>query len=76
MKQTGTELRGRIVLDGVDGTTYPAGTVQEIDTSLTSLSRRPDHPDIDRLLDARLLIAGLTCPPPVDGPRMSRTPVR
>lgn len=62
MKRNGTELRGRIVLDGVYGTTYPVGTVQEIDTNLKDLSRRPGHPDIDRLLDARLLVAALACP--------------
>jgi hypothetical protein len=51
-----------IVLDGADGVTYDVGTVQEIDASLETLSRRPGHPDIDRLLDARLLVGTLDSP--------------
>lgn len=48
-----------LVLDGVHGSTYNVNTVDSIDANLESMRHRPDHPDIDRLLDARLHVAVL-----------------
>lgn len=45
------------VLDGAFGTVYNVDTVESIDANLEGL--RPDHPDVDRLLDARKLIGPL-----------------
>ncbi|WP_405747896.1 hypothetical protein [Streptomyces canus] len=46
-------LNGKLVMDGVYGVTYNVDTVESIDGNLDSMRARPDHPDIDRLLDAR-----------------------
>lgn len=46
-------LNGKLVMDGVYGVTYNVDTVESIDANLDSMRARPDHPDIDRLLDAR-----------------------
>jgi hypothetical protein len=46
-------LDGMLVMDGVYGVTYNVDTVESIDGNLDSMRARPDHPDIDRLLDAR-----------------------
>ena len=46
-------LNGKLVMDGVYGVTYSVDTVESIDANLDSMRARPDHPDIDRLLDAR-----------------------
>lgn len=49
---------GHTVVQGVYGTTYNANTVDQIDANLDSIRHgQPDHPDIDRLLDARRLIS-------------------
>jgi hypothetical protein len=48
-----------LVLDGAYGSTYNVDTVDSIDANLECLRYRPDHPDIDRLLDARLHVAVL-----------------
>lgn len=42
------------VLDGTFGVVYKVDTVDLIDANLADL--RPDHPDVDRLLDARKMI--------------------
>lgn len=58
-----------LVLDGAYGSTYVVDTVEKIDANLESLHYRPAHPDIDRLLDARLHVAVLNCLfPPEDRP--------
>lgn len=46
-------LNGGLVMDGAYGVTYNVDTVESIDANLDSMRHRPDHPDIDRLLDAR-----------------------
>jgi hypothetical protein len=49
---------GRLLVDGAYGVTYNADTVDVIDANLEDISKRgPDHPDIDRLLDARRLVS-------------------
>lgn len=48
-----------LVLDGACGSTYNVDTVDSIDANLECLCYRPGHPDIDRLLDARLHVAVL-----------------
>ncbi|MFD4596685.1 hypothetical protein ACFWPQ_01505 [Streptomyces sp. NPDC058464] len=48
-----------LVLDGVYGTVYRIDTVDEIDANLDSMRFHPDHPDIDRLLDARRIVSVL-----------------
>ncbi|MFI2620420.1 hypothetical protein [Streptomyces sp. NPDC018584] len=48
-----------LVLDGTYGSTYNVDTINSIDANLESLRYRPDHPDINRLLDARLHVAVL-----------------
>lgn len=71
--------KNRIVV-GVYDVHYRANTVYEIDSNLADL--RVDHPDVDRLLDARSAVAGanaiapaacshapdLPCPPEPDEP--------
>ncbi|WP_309032777.1 hypothetical protein [Streptomyces alfalfae] len=53
------DWRDQVVIDGTaEGTTYAAGTIEAIDASLAMLAGEPGHPDVDRLLDARLLLAG------------------
>ncbi|MFG2970904.1 hypothetical protein ACGFZS_47310 [Streptomyces sp. NPDC048288] len=49
----------QIVIDGAHGSTYAVGTVEQIDANLESLRHHRGHPDIDRLLDARLLVGSL-----------------
>lgn len=44
-------------VEGVYGTHYRAVTVYDIDANLEGL--RGDHPDVDRLLDARRLVAAV-----------------
>lgn len=63
--------QGRVlVMDGVYGSTYVVDTVDSIDANLESLRHHPDHPDIDRLLDARLIVGALNSfAPPVSAPR-------
>ena len=46
-----------LIVEGVHGTHYRANTVYEIDANLESI--RSDHPDVDRLLDARRLVSTL-----------------
>lgn len=46
-------IDGRMVLDGAFGVVYNINSLYEIDGNLSDLRWRPDHPDIDRLLDAR-----------------------
>lgn len=48
-----------LVMDGVYATTYRVDTVDEIDANLDCLRYRPDHPDIDLLLDARRIVGTL-----------------
>jgi hypothetical protein len=48
-----------LVLDGAYGSTYNVDTVDSIDANLESLRYRPHHPDVDRLLDARLHVSVL-----------------
>ncbi|MFD0405537.1 hypothetical protein [Kitasatospora sp. NPDC127116] len=48
---------GRFVVDGTHGSTYNANDLNTIDANLEDISKRgPDHPDIDRLLDARRIV--------------------
>ncbi|MGW0586048.1 hypothetical protein ACWD25_61730 [Streptomyces sp. NPDC002920] len=54
-------LNGILVMDGAFGSTYNVNTVEAIDGNLDSMRARPDHPDIDRLLDARRLVSVLNC---------------
>ncbi|MEV7770496.1 hypothetical protein [Kitasatospora sp. NPDC086791] len=49
---------GRFVVDGAHGSTYNANDLDTIDANLEDISKRgPDHPDIDRLLDARRIVS-------------------
>ncbi|WP_371099873.1 hypothetical protein [Streptomyces sp. PU_AKi4] len=48
-----------LVLDGAYGSTYNVDTVGSIDANLECLRHHPGHPDIDRLLDARLHVVVL-----------------
>jgi hypothetical protein len=43
----------RVVLDGAYSTTYNINTLAEIDGNLEDFRWNPQHPDVDRLLDAR-----------------------
>ena len=62
-------LNGLLVLDGFYGTIYNVNTVEAIDGNLDSMRARPDHPDIDRLLDARnhVRVLNWIWPEKVDG---------
>ena len=46
--------RGMHVLDGAYGVIYNVNTIDKIDANLEDKRFYPGHPDIDRLLDARL----------------------
>lgn len=46
-----------LVVDGAYSSTYLANTVDQIDANIDSIRHgQPDHPDIDRLLDARRIV--------------------
>lgn len=51
--------RGCLVMDGAFGSIYIVDTVEVIDANLESLHWRPNHPDVDRLLDARRVVGAL-----------------
>ncbi|MGW0576323.1 hypothetical protein ACWD25_10215 [Streptomyces sp. NPDC002920] len=53
-------LNGILVMDGAFGSTYNVNTIEAIDGNLDSMRFRPDHPDIDRLLDARRHVSVLS----------------
>lgn len=46
-------IGARTVLDGAYSSTYNINTLAEVDANLEDLHWNPDHPDVDRLLDAR-----------------------
>lgn len=58
------------VLDGAFGVVYNVDTVERIDANLADL--RPDHPDVNRLLDARKTIGLVNHIWPLDAPESSQ----